>query len=180
MRHLFDFFILGEPLASALLLTVITAVTFFVFIKSQSLSKKIQKNFQGFTIIGVLVASAIGLIVVGGMTQMLSNMYSQVQQMENKSKRIFFNEFIGATLRDGCTETLNDRGNEIINGTPLEFNILRNSDDQVVLNMGSEHERMEREYGIRGNVYFQLLCVEDPLDGCDCDADNDGTSDSKC
>ena len=63
-------------------------------------------NKKGFTLIGVLVASVVGLIVVAGLSQMFANMAAQLKGMEHQAARVFFNEFIGDQLRAGCENTL--------------------------------------------------------------------------
>ena len=66
------------------------------------------KGDKGFTLIGVLVASAIGLIVVAGLTQLFINMGAQIKQVENRAGLRTFKTLIEKSLqdRDGCKNTL--------------------------------------------------------------------------
>ena len=114
------------------------------------------QNKKGFTLMGVLVASAIGLIVVTGLSQMLANIQTQLRQMEQKSQKIFLNDFIGSQLKTGCTKTLESYGNRIIQGNGIGFSELKDETNQVILDLGT----------LRGHNYFQLSCSDSP--DCNC------------
>ena len=121
-------------------------------------------NKKGFTVIGVLVASAIGLIVVGGLSQMFSNIHTQLGQMEQKSQKIFLNDLIGSELKTGCTNTLKPHGNSIIDGINVDsFSELKDETDRVILDLDP----------LKGHNYFQLRCSDDTdptdPDPCKCD-----------
>ncbi len=117
---------------------------------------------KGFTIVGMLVASAIGLIVVAGLSQMFANMSSQIKQLEERGGRIFFNESIANYLRAGCRATLRGNAGAIKAGNRVEFTQIKGSDGRTVLDLHAEKERLKSEYGIRGHTYFQLTCKEPP------------------
>ena len=124
-------------------------------------------NKKGFTLIGVLVASVVGLIVIMGTSQMFVNMSGQLKQMERKAALVFFNEFIGDQLRSGCENTLRNGltvgsaniRDSIQVGNDLHFHQLRNENDRVVLDLDAEKARLEAEHGITGHTFFQLKCV---------------------
>ena len=145
------------------------------FVKKEKISDKktffslaffsLKKSFnpKGFTLIGVMVASAIGLIVVVGMSQMFTNMHSQLKQMEQKSALVFFNEYIGSQLGTNCKSTLQD-WNALLTGTNFVFSQLKDENDRIILDVGNvrEKERLEGEYGIKGHSSFQMKCSEEP------------------
>ena len=107
--------------------------------------------------IGVLVASAIGLIVVTGLSQMFANIHTQLRQMEQKSHKIFLNSLIGSELKTGCTNTLKPHGNSIIQGNGIgSFPELKDETDRVILDLGT----------LQGHNYFQLRCSDSP--DCNC------------
>ena len=107
--------------------------------------------------IGVLVASAIGLIVVTGLSQMFANIHAQLRQMEQKSQKIFLNSLIGIQLKTGCTNTLKSHGRSIIQGNSVDsFSELKDETDRVILDLGI----------LRGHNYFQLRCSDSP--DCNC------------
>ena len=125
-------------------------------------------NKKGFTVIGVLVASAIGLIVVTGLSQMFSNIHTQLRQMEQKSQKIFLNDFIGSQLKTGCTKTLESLGRRIIQGSNIDFLELKDETNQVILDLDdpAQKEELKAKYGITRNTYFQLRCSDSP--DCNC------------
>ena len=111
-------------------------------------------NEKGFTVIGVLVASAIGLIVVTGLSQMFANIHTQLRQMEQKSHKIFLNSLIGSQLKTSCTNTLKFHGYSIIQGNSVgSFPELRDETDRVILDLGTLGG---------GHNYFQLRCSDSP------------------
>ena len=144
------------------------------------------KQPKGFTLIGVLVAATIGVIVVAGLSQMFANMAGQVKRMEDRSKRIFFNEFVGGVLRQGCNETLLDHSNAIAKGTGVaSFYVIKNKNNQVALDLVNEKSRLESQYGIIGDNYFKLTCLgalstgTNPTFDNDCDCQGDTAPCSK-
>lgn len=63
---------------------------------------------RGIAIIGVLTASAIGLIVLAGTTQMLLQLTSRIGQNEDRAKRKLFHNWLAGNLQDptACLNTL--------------------------------------------------------------------------
>ena len=104
---------------------------------------------KGFTVIGMLVASAIGLIVVTGLGQMFSNIYSQLRQVEQKAQRIFLNAQTGSQVN--CTRTLKPHGSDIIQGQTIDsFSKLELKSGEVI-----------NARNLSGHNYFQLKCSDD-------------------
>ena len=101
------------------------------------------------------MAATIGVIVVAGISQMFANMAGQVKRMEDRSKRIFFNEFVGGVLRDGCEKTLEAFNDHIAKGendqttsqtaatNPIKFTEIKNKNGSVVLDLEKEKARLE-------------------------------------
>ena len=67
-------------------------------------------NNKGITIVGTLVASAIGLIVVAGTTHLLIQLTSRIDQQEGRAKRPLFYFWLAGVLEDpdACEKTLGD------------------------------------------------------------------------
>ena len=131
---------------------------------------------QGFSLIGVMVASIVGLIVVMGMSQMFANMSAQMKGIENQVKRVFFVNFVGSELNDNCDDTLKDNSN--YSGNPHPYNPLHSGDSfsghkiikgsQTVLDLNAEEDRLEAEYGLSKGSYFQYTCIGATGSGCTC------------
>jgi len=128
------------------------------------------------------VASVVGLIVVAGFSQMFGNMAGRLKEMEHQAASVFLSEFIGDQLTAGCENTLRNGQTiggvdlpdyiKIGNDTEVHFYELRNANDRLVLDLDSEKERMEADYGIVGHTFFQLNCVDDH--------DSDSTTPPNC
>ena len=54
----------------------------------------IRSSQGGFTLIGVLVASVIGLIVMAGMASMLVGVSTNMKTIENRAKRLVLDEVL--------------------------------------------------------------------------------------
>ena len=139
------------------------------------LTESAHLQFQkGFTLIGVLVAAAVGVIVIAGVSQMFANMAGQLKQMEDRTKRIFFDRFVGAEFAGGaCKSTLRDNNVALATGSAISFSQLRNEAGRIVLDLGAEKERLESQFGITGNVHFIFSCNDPQPDGspdCDCES----------
>ena len=144
-------------------------------------SRRLSSGAGGFTIVGVIVASTVGLIVVAGVSQMFGNMYGTLRQMENRSKQIFLHEFIGSTLRTGCQRTMNNQHTNtahpqsascnnrwhIRNGSQFTFKSIKTGDNRLALDLDTEKARLEAEYGLSGDLKFQMDCA-DPSGTCRC------------
>ena len=77
---------------------------FFIFVR---FSQK-RNSEAGFSLIGVMVASVIGLIIATGITQLFLQMSSRLTQQENRFKRQLFHSFLSRNLSDAtiCRNTL--------------------------------------------------------------------------
>ena len=139
------------------------------------LTESAYLQFQkGFTLIGVLVAAAVGVIVIAGVSQMFANMAGQLKQMEDRTKRIFFDRLVGAEfVGDACRRTLRDNNVALANGNAIRFSQLKNEAGQIILDLSAEKERLESRFGITGNTYFSFSCNNPQPDGslnCDCES----------
>ena len=139
------------------------------------LKTAVKLNKKGFTLIGVLVASVVGLIVMAGFSQMFVNMANRLKEMENRAASVFFKQFIGDQLMLGCENTLREGQStggvdipdfiKVGHTGDIYFYQLRDGSSKIVLDLNSEKGRLEAEYGIEGHTFFQLKCI-DAL-GCD-------------
>ena len=143
-----------------------TTLTYCSVKKSEKNS--LVRNQKGFTVISVLVASALGIIVMVGVSQMFANRFSQLRQMEQRSQRIFFDEFIGSQLRTGCEETLKGLGSEIWQGRDKNFYQLKNENGRTILDLNAEKNQLKAKYGMTGHIEFQLKCSELLPNNCNC------------
>ena len=144
-------------------------------------------NNKGFTLIGVLVASVIGTIVVAGLSQMFVNMASQINEMESRGNRIFLDQKIGEDFRRGCDATLREFGDKILDGTGIpQFSKIKTylgdpgfNNLETIYDLGNPdpdpddpdgliiREKLKAEHGIVGDIYFELIC-DDDSGSCDC------------
>ena len=154
-------------------------------------SKPSLTNNKGFTIIGVLVASVLGLIVVAGLTQMMVHLSGSVTQIENQFKRtLFIDEFkkmdCNETFKnaedlgsDGHfpnprkrTETITD---DILtsggNTHKVYFKQLFKADGSEFVNL-EDRRKMNQKYGFnadrKSELKFMLKCTDSTND-CKCD-----------
>ncbi|MCZ0931947.1 MAG: hypothetical protein OXJ52_02205, partial [Oligoflexia bacterium] len=76
-------------------------------------------NNSGFSIMGTLVASAIGLIVLIGITKSFVQMDSKIKQAQQKTQRISLITLLGNHINDPghCKETLLPSATQISAGT---------------------------------------------------------------
>ena len=141
-----------------------------------SFPKKSISPQKGFTLIGVLVASGLGLIVVTGLSQLFVNMSSQLKQLENKAKQAIFRDVLWNELKDGCENTLKPLASDIAQGNKQDFAEIRDEHDRTSINLSIEKDRLEAEYGLTGNFTFQISCTSPQPDGTsDCDCETAGT-----
>ena len=144
-----------------------------MFDKVFSFFNKIRFRQQGFTLLGVLVASGVGLIVVTGLSQLFVNMSSQLQHMEDKAKHGVFRDSLWDTLKAGCENTLKPNASDVANGNAFPFGEIRDGNDRVAVNLATEKPRLESEYGLTGHFNFQMNCANPQPDGttdCDCES----------
>ena len=140
---------------------------FFSSIDASSI-KKMRLNKKGFSLIGVLVASVVGLIIVTGLSQMLVNMASQLKQIENRSKRESFTNLIRRDLNNqkACKNTLKDHVYSLWNGgnSQIGFGKIKNSEDEVVFDLDDpiSNAFIKSNYGLDGAFFFELKCKTPP------------------
>ena len=79
---------------------------------SRFFSKPLTIGNKGFSLIGVMVASAIGLVIVSSITHLFVQMSSRLTQLENKQKRMMFYDYLINHLGDPtqCLNTMNAYG----------------------------------------------------------------------
>lgn len=129
------------------------------------------KNAKGFSLIGVLVAAAIGLIVVGGIVQLFVNMTAQIKQVENRAGLRTFKTLMERSLQDttGCANTLGGLKGELwdnASGTgAFDFDEIKNANGDTVIDVYPLTSSLEAEYGLTGSVIFRASCLTSP---CDC------------
>ena len=117
---------------------------------------------KGFSLIGVLVASAIGLIVISGITKLFVHTQSQLNQSELKSQRTNFIGLMGNFLNDpgSCKETLNQVSADIEAGNNTQINKLLAKGGGTFLDIVAEKSQLKSKYGLDGLVMLKLDCAE--------------------
>ena len=130
---------------------------------------RVLKSQAGFSLIGVLASSSIGLIVIGGITQMFTGMSGQIQQLEQGARRIYLTERIGRGLRGACKQNLNKKRDTTSTstteklskfvaqggiGSPLDkidfYQVVDDKGNNIInLKDKNETARLAAEYGIR-------------------------------
>ena len=121
------------------------------------------KNNQGFSIMGVLVASAIGIIVITGLTKLFVHMNTQLNLSEQKAQRTNLMSLIGSYLNspNDCKETLSAQAAaEISAGTDKSFGQILTRGGGTVIDLSAEAARLKTQYGMEGYLVFQLKCEE--------------------
>lgn len=105
---------------------------------------------KGLTIVGTLVASAIGLIVVAGTTHLLIQLTSRISQQEGRAKRPLFYSWLSGVLENptACANTL---GAYALDAND-EFDIaeIRDAAGSPLINFYSTagKERLKNDFGI--------------------------------
>ena len=148
-------------------------------------------NNKAFSLIGVLVASAVGLIVVTGITKLFVHMSSQNLQLEQQAKRANLVAQIGSFLNNpvNCKATLQSvpdlnvikQPSTSSSTYPITFSQLKpgspdSSDpsdpNKVTTLSGSfidlnQKAQLRSYYGIEGYAVFELNCATSPKSNCD-------------
>ena len=126
--------------------------------------KELLSSSRAFSIMGVLVSSVIGLIVVAGLTKMFVHMNSQISHLEKKTQQINLIGIIGETMRNSsyCNETMKPIRNNLFSGTsPIELWEIRAPDGgggyRLIINLDSA---FKASYGIEGVARFEMRCEE--------------------
>ena len=118
-----------------------------------------KKNSKGIAIVGVLTASAIGLIVLAGTTQMFLQLTSRIGLQEDLVKRKFFENWLAGTLQDptACRNTLKEAPDPF---TDYDVPEIKNTAGTTLLNFYNTagKERLKNEFGI--NNFDRLRFTE--------------------
>ena len=130
------------------------------------------KQKHGFSLIGILVSSAIGLIVIAGFTKMFAHMSSQMSQFEQKIERMNLITFLGNYMNHPghCKKTLDQVSTQISAGTNTSLDKIMLEHGGTALDIVAEKNKLKTKYGLEGFVDFQLNCDEtggtDPCKKC--------------
>ena len=147
---------------------------------------------KGFALIGVLVASAIGLIVISGLTQLFVNMGAQIKQLESRAGLRTFKSLIERSFQDSaaCKANLEqflgdpadaskaglwNNAKKTTGAGTINFDKVRDKDGNIIEDLSSSS--LESDYGLSGHVTLQLKCETPP---CDCSRHPTGWSGGKC
>ena len=104
---------------------------------SRLFSIRAIQSSKGFSIIGVLVASSMGLIVIMGLSSMLSNMNTEVTELKKNINQQALLSQMNSLLLSNCTKVLSHsllnntpdlRQNLFTGGSPIKFPILKKED----------------------------------------------------
>ena len=126
----------------------------------------IYNNQKAFSLIGVLVASSIGLIVIAGISQIFGNMAMHFKKIETQTKFEVFKSQIKNYMLDpeACKRTLEGRQSHLLRGglkdTKFTFTKIKNSSNQTVFDLEDPDmgEIMKRDYGLKGYRIFEMSC----------------------
>ena len=120
------------------------------------------KNNRGFSIIGVLVASVLGLIVVTGLTKTFVHTNTQVNQIEQKMRRANLIGLLGNYINNPtvCKETLNQEAVKVSAGTNAILTQIKQPGGGTVIDLVAEKSQLKQKYGLDGLTQFQLNCEE--------------------
>ena len=148
---------------------------FFLFWhKMEIIKRQVKELFsssKAFSVTGALVASAIGLVITTGLSQMFVQTDSQIKKLEKKTQRIRLIAAIGDTMKvpGYCKATISPAANDLLSGTEhtkLYQLKTRTSGGGILVDL-SKKQLIEQSYGIQGISYFDLTCEQDDND-CDC------------
>ena len=115
---------------------------------------------RGFSLLGVLVASGVGLIVVLGTSQMMVNLSSSVKDLEKQAKKPLFEAMLLHQLGKSCTNTLKGFSDKIGTQSTATSSALKDGSDNlkiaeikdeqsdVVLDLNAEKQRLAAIYDI--------------------------------
>ena len=130
---------------------------------------KTIKNNKAFSIMGVLVASAIGLIVVAGLTKMFVHMSSQIKTLEQKARQTNLIGLIGNYMRnpDHCKATLDQvPTTDIKAGNDTTITEIKTSGGGKVIDIVAERDQLQTKYGMGGYVALELQCPPISCSSC--------------
>ena len=127
---------------------------------------------KGFSIIGVLVASAVGIIVSLGLAKVMTNINTEVGDLKKEANQIGLVSQLSGLLKD-CQPILSKSidANNLQRGEEIVFSELKDGNGVTILYVGedssksSEKERAKKMYGLEGHTAFKLSCQDTD---CDC------------
>ena len=113
---------------------------------------------------GALVASAVGLIVVTGLTKMFIHINSQISYLEKKTQQINLIGIIGEAMRNPsyCTETIKPVESDLRSGTTQELYQIRapngsGGGSRAIMELDDD---FKANYGMKGIARFEVSCDE--------------------
>ena len=111
---------------------------------------------------GALVASAIGLVVITGITKLFVQMGAQLKQAEQKVQRINLNSLLGNYMNDPghCKETLLPSAPQISTGNDSSLKQIKIKGGGTALDLVLEKNQLKTKYGMEGFTDIQLKCQE--------------------
>ena len=111
---------------------------------------------------GALVASAIGLVVITGITKLFVQMGAQLKQAEQKVQRINLNSLLGNYMNDPghCKETLLPSAPQISTGNDSSLKQIKIKGGGTALDLVLEKNQLKTKYGMEGFTDIQLKCEE--------------------
>ena len=107
---------------------------------------------------GALVASAIGLVVITGITKLFVQMGAQLKQAEQKVQRINLNSLLGNYMNDPghCKETLLPSAPQISTGNDSSLKQIKIKGGGTALDLVLEKNQLKTKYGMEGFTDIQL------------------------
>ena len=125
-------------------------------------AKPLLNNHSGFSIMGALVASAIGLVVITGITKLFVHMSAQLKTAEQKVQRINLNSLLGNYMNDPghCKETLLPSAPQISTGNDSSLKQIKIKGGGTALDLVLEKNQLKTKYGMEGFTDIQLKCQE--------------------
>ena len=118
---------------------------------------------------GVLVASAIGLIVITGITKIFVHTNTQLKKSEESANRINLTSLIANYMNspEACKKTLSSQmATELKAGSEKNFSKILTKDGGTVIDLDAEKARLKAQYGISGYTVFQMKCQETSPNTC--------------
>ena len=133
--------------------------------------KKYSSNFcnsRGYSVVGILVASVIGSIMIMGVGKMISNIGDGVTEFRKESNRMGLVSQIDEMFSRLSCEPIFSKSidvNDLKSGvSPIEFSKLKDGNNTKILDIKRDKEK--RMYDLEGHSAFKLSCQEGA--GCDC------------
>ena len=107
---------------------------------------------------GALVASAIGLVVITGITKLFVQMGAQLKQAEQKVQRINLNSLLGNYMNNPghCKETLLPSAPQISTGNDSSLKQIKIKGGGTALDLVLEKDQLKTKYGMEGFTDIQL------------------------